>query len=34
MLTHPDDYSSEINPIAVAPIADQVASITLPDQQG
>jgi arginyl-tRNA--protein-N-Asp/Glu arginylyltransferase len=34
MLTHPDDYSSEINPIAVAPIADQVARITLPDQQG
>jgi arginine-tRNA-protein transferase len=31
MLTHPDDYSSEINPITVAPIADQVARIELPD---
>ncbi|WP_439142693.1 arginyltransferase [Pseudooctadecabacter sp.] len=30
-LTHPDDYSSEINPLSVDPIAEQVARITLPD---
>jgi len=33
VLSHPDDYSSEINPIAVAPIAEQLARIALPDQQ-
>ena len=32
--SHPDDYSSETNPIIVAPIAEQVAHIELPDQSG
>ncbi|SLN19203.1 arginyltransferase [Pseudooctadecabacter jejudonensis] len=30
-LTHPDDYSADINPLSVDPIAEQVARITLPD---
>jgi arginine-tRNA-protein transferase len=29
-----DDYTSEVNPMSVAPIAEQVARITLPDKQG
>jgi arginyl-tRNA--protein-N-Asp/Glu arginylyltransferase len=30
-LSHPDDYSSEINPLSVSPIAEQVSRITLPE---
>ena len=30
-LSHPDDYSSEINPLSVFPIAEQVSRITLPE---
>lgn len=33
-LTHPDDYSADVNPMSVAPIAEQVAQINLPDKQG
>ena len=33
-LTHPDDYSADINPMSVDPIAEQVARINLPDSQG
>jgi len=32
-LTHPDDYSADINPMSVEPIAEQVARINLPDSQ-
>jgi len=32
-LTDPDDYSADINPMSVAPIAEQVARINLPDGQ-
>ena len=32
VLSHPDDYLSESNPISVAPIAEQVAHIKLPDR--
>jgi len=32
-LTHPDDYSSAVNPLSVDPIAEQVAQIDLPDSQ-
>lgn len=31
ILTHPDDYSADENPISVDPIAEQVARIDLPD---
>jgi arginyl-tRNA--protein-N-Asp/Glu arginylyltransferase len=30
-LSHPDDYSSEINPLSVSPIAEQVSRIALPE---
>ncbi len=33
-LTHPDDYSADIHPMSVEPIAEQVARIDLPDGQG
>ena len=32
-LRDPEDYSSELNPLSVHPIAEQVARITLPDGQ-
>jgi arginine-tRNA-protein transferase len=30
-LTHPDDYTADINPLTVSPIAEQVSRIALPD---
>jgi len=33
-LTHPDDYTADINPLSVDPIAEQVARINLPDSHG
>lgn len=33
-LTDPDAYSSDLNPLSVSPIAEQVAQIDLPDQHG
>lgn len=30
-LTHPDDYTADINPMSVAPIAEQVSKIALPE---
>ncbi|MEL6912992.1 MAG: arginyltransferase [Pseudomonadota bacterium] len=30
-LTHPDDYATDVDPLAVEPIAEQVAQISLPD---
>ena len=33
-MTHPDDYTADVHPMSVEPIAEQVARITLPDGQG
>ncbi|MBU2993651.1 arginyltransferase [Octadecabacter sp. 1_MG-2023] len=33
-LQDPDDYSNELNPMSIEPIAEQVSRIALPDQQG
>lgn len=33
-LVDPEAYSSDVNPLSVDPIAEQVAKITLPDSQG
>ncbi|MEO1703936.1 MAG: arginyltransferase [Pseudomonadota bacterium] len=32
-LTHPDDYATDVDPLAVEPIAEQVAQIHLPDMR-
>lgn len=34
VLSDPDDYDADIHPLSVDPIAEQVARINLPDQQG
>ncbi len=33
-MTHPDDYTADVHPMSIEPIAEQVARITLPDGQG